>query len=42
MPRPGAPKRGTVKNYRQRLYDKPDIATERKIFLAFIAATKQR
>jgi DNA-binding CsgD family transcriptional regulator len=34
--------RGTIKNYRQRLYDKLDITTEREIFLAFIAATKQR
>jgi DNA-binding CsgD family transcriptional regulator len=34
--------RGTIKNYRQRLYDKLDITTEREIFLAFIAASKQR
>lgn len=34
--------RGTVKNYRQRLYEKLDITTEREIFLAFIAASKQR
>ena len=33
--------RGPIKNYRQRLYDKLDITTEREIFLAFIAATKQ-
>ena len=34
--------RGTIKNYRHRLYDKLDITTEREIFLAFIAASKQR
>jgi DNA-binding CsgD family transcriptional regulator len=34
--------RGTIKNYRQRLYDKLDITTEREIFLAFIDASKQR
>ncbi|MEA2780742.1 MAG: hypothetical protein QOK29_2286 [Rhodospirillaceae bacterium] len=34
--------RGTVKNYRQRIYDKLDITTEREIFLSFIAASKQR
>lgn len=31
--------RGTVKNYRQRIYQKLDITTEREIFLSFIAAT---
>jgi DNA-binding CsgD family transcriptional regulator len=31
--------RGTVKNHRQRIYQKLDITTEREIFLSFIAAT---
>jgi DNA-binding CsgD family transcriptional regulator len=33
--------RGTVKNYRQRIYDKLDITTEREIFLSFIAASRR-
>ena len=32
--------RGTVKNYRQRIYEKLDITTEREIFLSFIAASR--
>jgi DNA-binding CsgD family transcriptional regulator len=34
--------RGTVKNYRRRIYDKLDITTEREIFLCFIAAVTGR
>jgi DNA-binding CsgD family transcriptional regulator len=33
---------GTVKNYRRRIYEKLDITTEREIFLAVLAAGRQR
>lgn len=34
--------KGTVKNYRRRIYEKLDITTEREIFLGFIAAAMRR